>query len=220
MPHWENGAIAQRWVGLPGTASVALNGRSGSFPENAVLVKTIFWPDEGNVTKQPPGIPLETQLLHYDGQHWNAYTYAWNADRSDAYLVKDVGEVVRKDDEGSALSGLPGEYVPYAWQYESRASCLRCHNSWSGYALGWNRLQLKGTSRASETLHASWDLLDQMNLVSDSSSRRPRRSETMDDLEYEARSYLHANCGHCHRENGGAMIQSICILKSQLKRLH
>ena len=31
--------------------------------------------------------PVETQLLHFDGEDWRGYSYAWRDDGSDADLV-------------------------------------------------------------------------------------------------------------------------------------
>ncbi len=31
----------------------------------------------------------------------------------------------------------------------------------------------------------------------------------MTELEYKAKSYLHANCAHCHRENAGGMVNAL-----------
>ena len=212
MPHWENGAIARRWVGLPGNGRAQVNDLAAIFPTDAVLVKTLFWPEVEEAADDLPGKPLETQLMHYDGQHWNAYVYAWNADGSDARLVDAAGSVARSSDPNSILTSLQVSQSPSVWHYEARSNCLRCHNSWSGFALGWNKLQLKGTSRASDEVNESWDALSRLKLISANETGRSRRSKqgaSMSDLEYRARAYLHANCGHCHRENAGAMVQSL-----------
>jgi putative heme-binding domain-containing protein len=216
MPHWENGAMARRWVGLPGTARVKVADRAATFPADAVLVKTLFWPNPESIPGSEQGKPIETQLMHYDGQHWNAYVYAWDARGKDARLVKAEGQTLLADDSNSALSGLNGEYAPSAWHYEARTNCLRCHNSWSGYALGWNKLQLRGTMRADDGVQASWDRLNQLKLTNREQSRNTGRGEKMNDLEYRARAYLHANCGHCHRENAGAMVQSLMYFEKPL----
>lgn len=216
MPHWDHGAVVRRWVGFPGDGRARVADRAATFPANAVLVKTLFWPASDASHGSEPGTPLETQLMHYDGQHWNAYVYAWDAAGKDARLVKADGQTIRADHPDSVLAELTAEQSPKAWHYEARANCLRCHNSWSGYALGWNNLQLQGTVRADEKVQASWDRLQQLELTNQARSRRSSQGEKMSDLEYRARAYLHANCGHCHRENAGAMVQSLMYFEKPL----
>jgi len=216
MPHWENGAAARRWVCLPGDGVAQIADRAATFPADAVLVKTLFWPSSAASQAGVPGRPIETQLMHFDGQHWNAYVYAWDARGEDARLVDAAGASVRADDPDSVLSGMTAEHSPASWHYEARANCLRCHNSWSGYALGWNKLQLQGTPHADEAVRNSWNQLSQLKLTNQGRSRRSRQGGNMDDVAYQARAYLHANCGHCHRENAGAMVQSLMYFEKPL----
>ena len=34
---------------------------------------------------------VETQIMQFDGRQWNGYTYAWNAEQTDAELVPASG---------------------------------------------------------------------------------------------------------------------------------
>ena len=85
-PQWVDGASAERWVAVPGTASVTWGkGVWGddkpAWPKDSVLVRTLSLPASlGDPTARKP---VETQLLHFDGRQWQGYTYAWNdaADR-------------------------------------------------------------------------------------------------------------------------------------------
>ena len=57
--------------------------RHFEFPQDSVLVKTISLPEDGS---SPTPKRIETQLLHFDGYQWQAYTYRWN-DSSDGSVA-------------------------------------------------------------------------------------------------------------------------------------
>ena len=92
---WQDGATAEHWVAFPGESSATLYPDNGKpipgivdwhnfrmhFPKDAVLVRTISL----------AGRRLETQLLHFDGVDWHAYTFAWRDDQADADLVPADG---------------------------------------------------------------------------------------------------------------------------------
>src|SRR5262249_46156575 len=91
---WQDGATAEHWAAFPGLSSATLHAAGKTipgnvywhlfrmhFPRDAVLVRTLSL----------NGRRLETQLLHFDGVDWQAYTFAWRDDRSDAELVPAGG---------------------------------------------------------------------------------------------------------------------------------
>ena len=132
---WQDGATAEHWVALPGESSATLyepgkpipgmvdwhNFRL-HFPKDAVLVRTLSL----------GGRRLETQLLHFDGLDWRAYTFAWRDDQADADLVPADG------DEKEVSDGKRKR----VWQIQSRSQCMSCHSSWSEYALAFQPEQL------------------------------------------------------------------------------
>ncbi|MBT6236765.1 MAG: c-type cytochrome [Verrucomicrobia bacterium] len=207
MQAWENGAIARRWIALPNFSGIEVKARHSVFPANAVILKTLFWPGDGAGEKSV--LPIETQMLHYDGQSWNAYAYAWDAEGKDGHLIEKEGQIVTgAEKEMMAGSLINSGDIDY-WKFSSRSDCLRCHNSWSGFALGWNSLQLQGTPRAPTAVKSSWKALNQRELVVGRKPRAFKQRKAMTELEYKAKSYLHANCAHCHRENAGGMVNAL-----------
>ncbi|MDG1892212.1 MAG: PQQ-dependent sugar dehydrogenase [Verrucomicrobiota bacterium] len=206
MQPWENGTSAQRWLALRGMQQVQPKGLLSIFPKDAVLVKTLSWSQDEGAT--PGQIPIETQLLHYNGEAWNAYTYAWNASGTDARLVGEQGEVVHALHEDSSIKATAAIGGPKQWAYAPRVNCLRCHNAWSGYALGWNERQLAGSPHQRGRISESWDNLSALGLIEKKRRGSPKVSDTMSEVEYMARSYLHANCAHCHRQNAGGMVDA------------
>lgn len=206
-PRWADHATAQRWIALPGenTITVATKelGVMGKgrwvFPEGAVLAKTY------SLGSNPPR-RIETQLLHFDGVQWRAYSYKWNDAQTDAELVPERGTESAFDiKDPSAFGGIRHQ----TWRYFSRAECLRCHNLWSNFAPGFSDLQLERSS-ADDPLR----LLAQFDLPSDEGKLRDPHADG--DLETRARSYLHANCSTCHRFGGGGSVPSFLNIDTPL----
>lgn len=191
-PMWEDGAVATRWIALPDkttiTAAPGANPASVIWPRDAVLARTV---------KIGPR-PVETQILHFDGGDWNGYSYHWNADGSDAELVGPAGAEI----EVPAAGWKGGT----RYRIASRAECLRCHTPWNGFANGFQPVQLAGfpafpgqpareTALALALTDATWFEREKSGRLL--ASRGPGPVET------RARSWLHANCAHCHRRHGG-----------------
>ncbi|MBX3444796.1 MAG: PQQ-dependent sugar dehydrogenase [Planctomyces sp.] len=216
---WSDGALAERFIALPGDSpvvwhreSVEIPGsmfrRTLEFPPGAVLMKTLCLPPEAD---QPP-LRIETQLLHFDGRQWRGYAFRWNDDQSDADLVPAEGdETILSVADPATESGRRTLH----WTFASRSQCLVCHNSWAEYTLGFNGLQLANDSEAARRGRQFADAL----LVRGEPDGR-RVAATIDGgsplvdpfdesrpVEARARSYLHANCAHCHQSGAGGSVQ-------------
>ncbi|HVS38299.1 MAG TPA: hypothetical protein VMS17_22265, partial [Gemmataceae bacterium] len=234
---WLDGATAEHWVAFPGDSSATLYEPAKPipgmvdwhnfrlhFPKDAVLVRTISL----------GGTRLETQLLHFDGLDWRAYTYAWRDDQTDADLVPADGGEKELSDPSPLAVPPPHPHPPppagrgkteagerkRVWQIQSRTQCMSCHSSWSEYALAFQpdqlnrvgpdgRNQLVALSEAGIIRRAGPDdnPLPPFNAASIGKERN--LADPMDEsqsLEARARSYLHTNCGHCHCEGGGGSV--------------
>jgi hypothetical protein len=134
---WSDHALAERYVAVPNALSIKAEGAAWAFPKDSVLVKTLSLElRRGDPTSRRR---IETQLLHFDGIDWVAYTYQWNDEQSDAGLVGAAGaernfEIIDSE--------APGGKRLQTWRYSGRAECQRCHNKWSGPALAFNTPQL------------------------------------------------------------------------------
>jgi putative heme-binding domain-containing protein len=210
---WQDGATAELWLALPGVSTVTLYPEGKPvpglvywhnfrmhFPKDAVLVRTLSL----------AGRRVETQLLHFEGADWRAYTYAWRDDQSDADLVPaDGGEKEVGDGKQTRV-----------WQFHSRAQCMSCHNNQSDYALAFAPEQLNrpgpdGRNQLITLTEAGYICRSDRNgrplppFDSASAAREPKLADPADarqPLEARARAYLHANCGHCHSEHGGGAV--------------
>jgi putative heme-binding domain-containing protein len=222
---WADGATAERFVAVPGDGSIELFRRPAptpgsmfdrimSFPKDTVFAKTLS-------LKLNPGDPtsrrrIETQLLHFDGREFRAYTYAWNHEGTDATLVAAEGDERKLDVIDPAA---PGGKRTLRWSFAGRAQCLQCHNPWARHTLAFNALQLNHEHDHSGVRRNQLESLREMGIFvpapENSEPRRARQDwftlqqalvdphDTAAPPADRARSYLHANCAHCHRFGGG-----------------
>jgi uncharacterized repeat protein (TIGR03806 family) len=182
-PFWSDGATKDRWFALPEGTQITV-GADGDFdfPVGTVLMKRFEF----------DGVIHETRLLvrHSDGD-WGGYSYAWNSEQTDAYLVAQNGE--------------QRQLGARTWSYPSRANCLTCHTTQAGRSLGLETAQLNnsfvypGGLRANELA-----TLDHVGLFAQSLGDPAALSALPDpfgaaSLEERARAYLHTNCSQCHR---------------------
>lgn len=212
---WADHAIAERLVAIPDELSIpnffttkAL-GVTATFPKDAVFAKTLSLEMQHG---QPASRRrIETQLLHFDGIDWQTYAYQWNDDQSDAVLLAAAGAEQTFD---IVDAKAPGGKRSQTWRFAGRAECQRCHNKWSGSALGFIPAQLNKNHSYGDTSASQLDTLAHIKIVEipPAIEKRPQLAHPRDasaDLEGRARAYLHANCSHCHRQHAGGAVLSM-----------
>ena len=216
-PRWADHATAERWVGLPDQSGVTVASESKGvvlrghwgFPAGAVLAKTYSLEMErGNPATRRR---IETQILYYDGNLWGTYSYRWNAAQTDAELVPSRGEEAAFNVKDRAA---PGGETQQRWRFFSRSECARCHTLMNDFAQGFSALQLERV-----TGDAPGDQLDAFTRLG-LTPAEPRLTDphgAEGSIELRARSYLHANCGVCHRFNSGGAVPSYMNIEVPLK---
>jgi putative heme-binding domain-containing protein len=210
---WHDGATEEHWLALPGVSSVTLHAAGKPvpglvfwhsfrmhFPKDTVLVRTLSL----------GGRRVETQLLHFEGADWRGYTFAWRDDQTDADLVPADGDEKQvRDGEQTRL-----------WQFHSRGRCMSCHSNQSEYALAFapeqlnrpgsdGRNQLIALTEAGYVRRVGGDGRPLPPFDTASAAREPKVVDPSDPgqpVDARARSYLHANCGHCHSDHGGGSV--------------
>jgi uncharacterized repeat protein (TIGR03806 family) len=192
---WSDGAAKSRLVAVPRETIKFSAAGEWIFPKGTVFVKTFeLATDSANPDARRR---LETRLLVCDsaGGVYGA-VYKWRPDLSDADLLA-----------ASQTEDLPNQ----TWYYPSREDCLVCHNANAGGVLGVKARQLNRTftypSGAAENELREWNRLglfapalreaDFANIPALAAADDSARS-----VEDRARSYLDANCAHCHRPGG------------------
>lgn len=213
-PLWSDGAAKVRWIAVPGdgTASDPHADRIGfqptgafRFPAGTVLVKHFEW----NVGQRDPRAVrrLETRVLVVtENDQVFGFTYVWNDAQDEAFLIDERLE------QEITVTTADGQTRRRTWVYPSRNDCLRCHNANAGFVLGVNARQLNGEYSFGETgvrdnqlrawnhiglFHPALDEADIDSLPRltpvDAAGVRPAD---------RVRSYLDANCSHCHQPGG------------------
>jgi uncharacterized repeat protein (TIGR03806 family) len=188
-PLWADGADKDRWLAIPDGTTIAINAEQDwDLPVGAVTVKTF----------SVGGKRIETRLfMRHDDGGWGGYTYEWNDAGTDAVLLP------------ASKARAVGDAV---WAYPSRTQCIQCHSKAAGGTLGLETAQMNREAVYPSTNRLSNQLatLDHIGMFAAPLAAPPEEAPRLADpqgkdaLEARARSYLHANCAHCHRPMGGA----------------
>jgi hypothetical protein len=163
---WSDGAEKHRWLLVPpGQAINTRNMDHWQLPVGSKLFKEF----------RVDGRRVETRLIERVNEtQYRFMPYQWLADESDAIAVPD-----------GAIDVLGTTHdIP------SQATCMTCHQSEPGRALGVSAIQLSA-------------MLDELPLA----QRPTRRYELIEP----ALGVLHANCGHCHTRGGIAEFQQLRV---------
>ncbi len=209
--HWADHTVSEQFLALPGTSQVGIheddhwevgqNKGDIEFPQDAVLAKTVSL---DLIDGQPASRRrIETQILHRDGDSWNAYNYVWNDEQTDAEL-RDIGQ----DREFEVKDkNAPGGKRRQVWHHASRSECLLCHIWRAGTVHGFKLEQLNRTvdgksNSASQLTELRQQGIFKAALPSEIGKQASPYDSTV-KLEKRARAWLHLNCAHCHRRGGG-----------------
>lgn len=203
---WSDNAVKQRWVALPGTATIGFQPTGEyAWPGGTILIKHFdLVTNEGTGAKRR----LETRVLVLDSSGGNGYgvTYRWRSDNQEADLVTSGGQ-----DEDITITAANGTTRTQTWRYPSQSQCLQCHTANAGFVLGPKTRQLNGTytypTGRSDNQLRTWSALQMFSSRLDEAAigtytKTVSVSDSTATLETRVRSYLDANCSHCHRPNG------------------
>ncbi|KAF0177326.1 MAG: heme-binding domain-containing protein [Limisphaerales bacterium] len=210
---WSDGTHKERFIALPGETQITFSEGAWKFPEETVLVKSFALDLEAGNPKSRKWI--ETRFMLFEQNEWVGYSYRWNDAQTDAELVEAKGA---DRDFRIKDARAPGGSRKQTWHYPSRAECMTCHSRAAQYVLGvttpqMNREHDYAGVKANQLRTLAH--IGAFNLKPDKAGvvKLPKPPEKMAsltnpydetaDLNLRARSYLHANCAHCHVEAGG-----------------
>ncbi|MDX1968366.1 MAG: PQQ-dependent sugar dehydrogenase [Planctomycetaceae bacterium] len=209
-PLWSDGAHKERFLAIPGAEQIEFTpSRPWKFPEATVLVKTFSLEMEAG--KAESRRRIETRLLTLQQKEWIGYTYAWNAEQTDAVLVEKGGR-----DETFTIRDAAAETGErqQVWHYPSRSECMVCHSRAAGFVLG---LQTEQMNRQQEYPSGPAQQLEKLAELGMFHKPLPKPAteyaafsdphDATQPLEQRVRSYLHVNCSTCHQWAGGGNSQ-------------
>ena len=198
-PLWSDGADKSRAFVLPAGQKIHVDATTGhwDFPIGTVMLKSFMF----------DGKLVETRLfMHLSDDTWIGYGYEWNGQ----------GAAAQTD---ATVVGIPGTDVMFAtgkqtvhWYYPSRQNCMDCHNGVAGNTLGPSSAQMyrvaTGHTMNQFAEFQAMGLFDAAPVAPTANQvlvtpypgqlGSPPAGATVDQ---EARSYLQANCAHCHQPN-------------------
>ncbi|HEX4405473.1 MAG TPA: hypothetical protein VH560_11630 [Polyangia bacterium] len=194
-PLWSDGADKARAFILPTGQKIHVDATTGqwTFPVGTVMIKSFIF----------DGKLVETRLfMSIDADTWIGYGYQWNTSQTDATVVPIQGADVMFD---------TGKQTVH-WYYPSRDDCMKCHNQVAGNTLGPSNEQMYRVATGDTT--NQFDKFQALSLF-DAAPVAPTASQVLvtpypgqlgsppasATLDQKARSYLQANCAHCHQPN-------------------
>jgi len=193
---WSDAASKRRWVRLPPGTQID----SSDMDHWVLPIGTKLWKEFSR-----DGTLLETRLVERYGEGAEDYwwgSFVWNADQSEATLAVDGAQ-----DINGTTHDAPAQ-----------EKCAVCHRGDVGRVLGLSALQMSrpknaGGAAAARVGPTLADLAARGLL-----SAPPPEGETPyavpgDATTAAALGYLHANCGHCHNENGTSWPDTQMVLR-------
>ncbi|MGI9471186.1 MAG: PQQ-dependent sugar dehydrogenase [Rubripirellula sp.] len=191
-------------IGVPGGETIRISRlqRAWNYPEGTVFAKTL---SRGSRK-------IETQLLHFDGINWHPYAYLWNAEQTDASLVEGAGTTTLIE-----YADADGVMQSQEWHVQNRAQCRACHSRQNGGSVGFSFENLD-ESQIHELVE--WSILDRQ------APKQWNLNRMVDPLDEDApvadraRSFLAANCAHCHRRGGGGTVPTDLAYSTPVKEMN
>lgn len=188
---WHDGAGSERYLILPqGKKMKATPEGVWELPAGTKLIKTFLYPQTGGTP-----VRLETRfVVTVSPNVVKTYTYRWNEEQSDAFLLN-----------GAAERTFTADGKPVTWHFPSRSQCQTCHNEAAGGVLGLHTGQLNRDGQAGSVTGNQLTLWAQMGIVEQlpaTPAKYPDPHDASADLEKRARAALFVNCANCHLPNG------------------
>lgn len=189
------------------------------FPSGTILVKTFsYLADERNPAAGERMI--ETRLLIKDPTGWTAHTYLWTPSQSQADARRLVAGT-RVDVTWIDAAGTP---QANAYRVPNIIQCGGCHGTRLD-TLGLRTRQMNrdrdyGAGPVNQIDHmASLGLFTTPPQPLAERARLVDPSNLAEPLEERARSYLDANCAHCHNAAGAARTSNLLLNRETTSKL-
>jgi hypothetical protein len=170
------------------------------FPVGTVMIKNFIFDGKLVETRLFMHVDAATAALIQNGTEWVGYNYAWNEAQTEATALND---------ERTSVSFDTGHRT-VTWNYPNWLDCINCHADATG-TLGPETDQMNRIVDGGNQI----DDFVARGLFDDTAPTKPYTTALVEPyanaalgltgpppgatVEQEARSYLSANCGFCHR---------------------
>jgi uncharacterized repeat protein (TIGR03806 family) len=195
-------AQKKRFIWMPPGVKATYNtdGKILNFPTGTVLIKNFYYTtiQPGNTTKI-----IETRMMIKKETGWIFVEYVWNDAQTDAAL--QVGsDFTNGSNQLFSFKKPNNEIVDLNYRIPSDAECFACHKkNEMATPIGIKPQNLNYIyAYADGSKNQLQKLVDQGYLTSFPSNivSTVDYHDTTQSLELRARSYLDANCAHCHQD--------------------
>lgn len=196
-PFWSDNAEKSRYLVIPEGKKVQFK-EAGSWelPVGTTIVKNFKGQHLRDMRM------LETRLIKRTESGWEAATYVWNQEGTDADLVPS-GKQFELYQPNAAMR----RWDVNSWHAPSSSECASCHVDAGGYVLAFNTMQLnREFSDTGKNQIVDWnergilELPEGFELENATAFVSPYDMEQ--PIDQRARAYLDVNCAMCHQPNG------------------
>ena len=204
-------ALKKRFIWMPSGVQATYNvdNKILLFPTGTVLIKNFYYTtiQPNNTTKI-----IETRLMIRQATGWVFVEYIWNDEQTDAFLVSGT-DFTNGSSQTITFKKNNDEIVTIDYRIPSDAECIACHKiNEIATPIGVKPQNLNFSYNYNgETKNQLQKLVDQGYLTSFPSSivSTVNYKDTSKSLELRTRSYIDANCAHCHQDQGRCDYRSI-----------
>jgi len=203
------------WMPLGVKANYVADNKILDFPVGTALIKTFYYTtiQPGNTTKI-----IETRVMIRKEDKWHFYEYLWNDEQTDADLVTGIDFTTGRS-KTITFSKPSGEIITTDYRIPSEAECFACHKiNEIGTPIGvkpqnLNHMHMFGSSNK----NILQKLVEQGYLDSypENIVSTVDYHDTTQPLDLRLRSYLDANCAHCHQDQARCYYRPIRLPFSQ-----
>lgn len=196
VPLYSDGAHKRRFALVPEGEKIHVTDTWWELPVGAYLVKTFYYPRD----ERDPSLGeqlIETRFLVRDASGLRASTYVWNQAQTDAFVSGGNLDVPFSFIDASGAQHDDSFHVP------GTSQCQTCHED---RALGLRIPQMDKAIAFDGGTTNQIDHLFESGLIDMAPAARDPLPDPFGNapLDARARSYLDANCGHCHATTGSA----------------
>jgi cytochrome c551/c552 len=174
------------------------------FPVGTVMIKSFMFGGKLVETRLLMHVDAATAAVIQNGTDWVGYNYAWNDEQTEATIVPD--------ERTTATFDVPSEAGTQSvvWNYPSFLDCVGCHGAVVG-TIGPETDQMNRVVDGGNQI----DTFEARGFFDDTAPKKPYAAAMVEPYanaalglagppdgstaDEQARSYLAANCGFCHR---------------------
>ncbi|MFM9075936.1 MAG: SO2930 family diheme c-type cytochrome [Bacteroidota bacterium] len=211
-PLFSDYALKKRFIRIPqGKKANYHPAETLDFPIGTVIAKSFYYPADLRQPEQNLRI-LETRLLVLEETGWLALPYVWNEDQTDAEL-SIAGATLP-----ASWTHTDGEVRNINYLVPGMNQCKNCHMRGDQVMpIGPSARQLNKEADGENQLVrlAAMGMLDGLPADHQSIPRLAEWEAEKNSVNDRARSWLEANCAHCHRSDAPGKTSGLHLLASE-----